>query len=495
MNLFIKYPVILFIAQSFISFSPIAQTSNPTSASAAAFYLEGNMMEANMQYGALLSVEPENIDYQYYYAVTCTADSALRMEGINRLKALEGLGSYGGERLFFLALAYHHLSDYTRAIKVFKRAEQSAVRKSVWLSEVKLRLAQCEAALANQTSLTSFTRHSSVTVSLEDFFRSIPTNDSPYRMILLPTELRTKYDKKRGWVSPVAFDAEADLMYFSSYGKKGETGLDIYSAKILKDGSLALPERLPESVNSLSDEINPFFHAGSSTLIFASNRQSSLGGYDIFSSGLNSSSGSYLDCTAFQSGINSPLNEFAYYPLDYLGKGWLVSDKAGYFSEPILSEIEFDIDVQIEPKVEAEVEIESEAEVESVAEAEVESVAEAEVESVVEAEVESVAEVEKVAEVVEPIEIIIPVEPDKQETQQQPNLELSSSLSIQIGVFSNEPDVNLLLFDFNLFTLILPNGLYKVFAGPYENEAERAKYKQKLIEAGFTDVFNVVAKP
>lgn len=475
MNFFIKYPIILLIAQSFISYSSVAQTSNSTSISAAAFYLKGNMMEANMQYGALLSVEPENIDYQYYYAVTCTADSALRMEGIDRLKALEGLGSFGGERLFFLALAYHHLSEYTRAIKVFKRAEQSAVRKSVWLSEVKLRLAQCEAALANQTSLTSFTRHSSVTVSLEDFFRSIPTNDSPYRMILLPTELRTKYDKKLGWVSPVAFDAEADLMYFSSYGKKGETGLDIYSAKILSDGSLDVPVRLPESVNSLSDEINPFFHAASSTLIFASNRQSSLGGYDIFSSELSSSSGSYLDCSAFQSGINSPLNEFAYYPLSELGRGWLVSDKSGYFSETVLSEIE--LDIQIETQDEAE--------------DEVESVAEVEVELVVEVEVV----VDDFAEVVEPIEIIIPVEPEKQQTQQHPNLELSSSLSIQIGVFSNEPDVSLLPFGFNLFTLILPNGLYKVFAGPYENEDERAEVKQKLIEAGFTDVFNVVAKP
>ena len=434
-----------------------------------------------MQYGALLSVEPENIDYQYYYAVTCTADPALRMEGIDRLKALEGLGSFGGERLFFLALAYHHLSEYTRAIKVFKRAEQSAVRKSVWLSEVKLRLAQCEAALANQTSLTSFTRHSSVTVSLEDFFRSIPTNDSPYRMILLPTELRTKYDKKLGWVSPVAFDAEADLMYFSSYGKKGETGLDIYSAKILSDGSLDVPVRLPESVNSLSDEINPFFHAASSTLIFASNRQSSLGGYDIFSSELSSSSGFYLDCSAFQSGINSPLNEFAYYPLSEIGRGWLVSDKSGYFSETVLSEIDLDIDVQIETKVEAE--------------NEVESVAEVEVELVVKVVVEVEALDENVAEVVEPIEIIIPVEPKKQQTQQHPNLELSSSLSIQIGVFSNEPDVSLLPFGFNLFTLILPNGLYKVFAGPFENEDERAEVKQKLIEAGFTDVFNVVAKP
>jgi hypothetical protein len=391
------------------------------------------------------------------------------------LKTLEGVGSFGGERLFFIALAYHHLSDYTRAIKVFKRAEQSALKKSVWLSEVKLRLSQCEVAVENQSPLTSFNRHSSLTVSLEDFFRSIPTNESPYRMILLPTELRTKYDKKMGWVSPVAFDADADLMYFSSYGKKGETGLDIYSSKILSDGSLDLPVRLPESVNSPSDEINPFFHTSTSTLIFASNRKSSLGGYDIFSSEVTTPSGVYLGCSAFKSAINSPLNEFGYYSLGESGRGWLVSDKSGYFSETILSEISYEVDVQIATQVVAEEEVVEEAVVEVV---------------------ETVVEID--AEVAELIETIIPVEPHKQEkqqqTQQQANLELDNTLSIQIGVFTNEPDVSLLPFGFDLFTLILPNGLYKVFAGPYENEGEREEFKQKLIEAGFTDVFNQEAQ-
>ena len=467
MNFFIKYPIILFIALSFFFFSSAAQTSNLTSTSAAAFYLEGNMMEANMQYGALLSVEPENVDYQYYYAVTCTADSALRLEGRDRLIALEGLGSFGGERLFFLALAYHHLSDYSRAIMIFKRAEQSALGKTVWLSEVKFRLSQCEAAMENKTTMTSFNRHSSVTVSLEDFFRSITTNDSPYRMILLPTELRTKYDKKMGWISPVAYDAEAELMFFSSYGDKGETGLDIYSAKILNDGTLGFPVRLPESVNSHSDEINPFFHAASSTLIFASNRQSSLGGYDIFSSEVTLSSDSYRGCSAFHSGINSPLNEFGYYPLDDPSRGWLVSDKSGSFSETILSEISLAADEETSHSVDNEL------------------VDDVEVVKVVEVVNERDTVVDDVTAVVEFVEPKI----------QQPYVEPLPSLSLQIGVFSKEPDFSQLPFGFNLFTLILPNGLYKVFAGPYKNEDERAEVKQKLIEAGFTDVFNVVSKP
>lgn len=463
MNLLIKSPLILFLVLSFIFFSPVAQTSNPTSKSAAAFYKEGNMMKANMQYGALLSVEPANIDYQYYYAVTCTADSALRKEGIDRLKAIDNIDLFGGERLFFLALAYHHSADYARAIKFFKRALENAVAKPVWLTEATFRLAQCEAVIETQISEPHFTRLSSMTVLLQDFFRSIPTNKTPYRMILLPAELRSKYDKRKGWVSPVAFDAEADLIYFSSYGKKGETGLDIYSAKVLIDGSIDLPVRLPESVNSLSDEINPCFHSGSSTLIFASNRLSSLGGYDIFSSEVIDSSGTYLDCSVFQNGINSPLNEFGYYPYDNINGGWLVSDKSGYFSEIILSEIKLEVPASIESPMEEVIE-ESEL-------------------------------IEEIVEVTEPDEITSSIESEQQLQPVQSLSESEHNLSIQIGVFSNEPDFSQLPFGFDLFTLILPNGLYKVYSGPYENTEVREINKQKLIQLGFTDVFNVVAKP
>jgi hypothetical protein len=463
MNLLIKFPFILFLVLSFIFFSPLAQTSNPTSESAAAFYKEGNMMKANMQYAALLSVEPKNTDYQYYYAVTCTVDSALREEGIDRLKSIDNTDLFGGERLFFLALAYHHSADYARAIQFFKQALENAVAKPVWLAEATFRLAQCEAVIETQTSVAHFTRLSSMTVLLQDFFRSIPTNKTPYRMILLPAELRTKYDKRKGWVSPVAFDAEADLIYFSSYGKKGETGLDIYSAKVLNDGSIDLPVRLPESVNSLADEINPCFHSGSSTLIFASNRVCSLGGYDIFSSEVIASSGTYLDCSVFQNGINSPLNEFGYYPFDNINGGWLVSDKTGYFSEIILSEIKLEITASIELPMEEVIE-ESEL-------------------------------IEEFIEVAEPDDITSSIESEQQLRPVQPILESEYNLSIQIGVFSNEPDVSQLPFGFDLFTLILPSGLYKVYSGPYENTEVRDVNKQKLIQLGFTDVFNVVAKP
>ncbi|MGY8888754.1 MAG: hypothetical protein ACKVJY_06910, partial [Flavobacteriales bacterium] len=84
----IEIPPIFLMILGLVSFCATAQHNIPTSSSAASFFMEGNMSEANSQYGALLSIEPDQLEFQYYYAVTCTADSTLREEGIQRLIAL-----------------------------------------------------------------------------------------------------------------------------------------------------------------------------------------------------------------------------------------------------------------------------------------------------------------------------------------------------------------------------------------------------------------------
>ena len=251
------------------------------------------MSDANSQYGALLSIEPDQIEFQYYYAVTCTADSALRQEGIQRLLALDGKMASEGERLFFLALAYHHIEDFKQAAKFFQRAISFSNKKSEWLNEAVFRLSQCEALQDLESPTISVSHSSKNEVELGDFFRSIPTESTPFRITLVPTALRSKLDKKRGWVSPVVYDPESDVIYFCSYGNKGATGLDIYMSKINPDGSMSESQRLPDSINSAADEINPVYHKETESIIFASDRASSLGGFDLFSAKATAANGKY----------------------------------------------------------------------------------------------------------------------------------------------------------------------------------------------------------
>ena len=452
------------------------------------------MSEANSQYGTLLSLEPEKLDFQYYYAVTCTADSSLREEGIERLIALQGQIESEGERLFFLALAYHHNEDFVQATKLFKRAIQNSDKKSNWAKEAELRLLQCEASIDLLPPTISIAYSSQDDVELNTFFRFIPTDDTPFRITLVPSELRSKLDKKRGWVSPVVYSLESDVIYFCSYGNKGSTGLDIYMAKIMLDGSLSKPQRLPDVVNSASDEINPVYHKETGSIIFASNRASSLGGYDLFSSNVISHNGKYKSPKRLPRVWNTSSNEYFLFPESNtlidgnVSGGWLVSDRSGHFSSPVLYLAQASTNSKPEVVEEAVV---ADDVVVDVLEVLSDDVVEVEEKVVVEADPiidESTNDAPEIKESMELEKVVVDQEIPVQKPVQKPVLK--PELAIQVGVFKSLPDVGFLPENTEIIIKTLPNGLIKVYAGPFINEEERRNAKAELIAFGLEDVFN-----
>jgi len=473
----IEIPLISLMILGLISFCANAQHHNPTSSSAASFFMEGNMSEANSQYGALLSIEPDQLDLQYYYAVTCTADSTLREEGIQRLIALEGEMESEGERLFFLALAYHHIEDFKQATKLFHRAIENSDKKSEWLNEAEFRLVQCE-ALQNLTSPTiSITYSSKDEVELGDFFRSIPTEDIPFRITLVPSVLRSKLDKKRGWVSPVVYNPDSDVIYFCSYGNKGSTGLDIYMSKIYADGSLSESQRLPDSVNSSADDINPVYHRETESIIFASDRASSLGGFDLFSAKVISPNGKYHSPERLPRAWNTSSNEYFLFPESNtladgnLSGGWLVSDRSGHFSSAVLYRSHAVSNAKLEPVEQVQQDVL--VEVSPIA-------------------THSTHDVPKIKEYMELDKVIDAQEEPVREPINEPVHEpvQKAELAIQVGVFKSLPDVGFLPENTEIIVKTLPNGLIKVFVGPFVNEEERRNAKAELIAYGLEDMFN-----
>ena len=70
------------------------------------------------------------------------------------------------------------------------------------------------------------------------------------------------------------------VLYFSSDRPGGNGGLDIYQVEITKNG-FGIPTNL-NSINTVADDITPFYHQISQSLFFSSKGYQSLGGYDIF---------------------------------------------------------------------------------------------------------------------------------------------------------------------------------------------------------------------
>lgn len=70
-------------------------------------------------------------------------------------------------------------------------------------------------------------------------------------------------------------------LYFVSDRTGGEGGFDIWASLIEGDSSFAKPINLSD-VNTSGDELTPFFHDSSQTLYFSSNGRLGFGGYDIY---------------------------------------------------------------------------------------------------------------------------------------------------------------------------------------------------------------------
>jgi len=116
-------------------------------------------------------------------------------------------------------------------------------------------------------------------------------------------------------------------LFFSSNRPGGKGGFDIWMAPIDENGFIGEASNLGETVNTVGDEVTPFFHALSSTLYFSSNGHTGLGGLDVFKSALNVDDSVYSVPVNLKQPINSEKDD-AYYITDRIGaSGFLASDR------------------------------------------------------------------------------------------------------------------------------------------------------------------------
>lgn len=80
------------------------------------------------------------------------------------------------------------------------------------------------------------------------------------------------------------FLGDDEVLFFSSNRPGGEGQMDIWYSKINKDGSYGKPVNAGKKVNSIEDEITPFYCTPCNELFFSSTWHKGLGGFDIFKS-------------------------------------------------------------------------------------------------------------------------------------------------------------------------------------------------------------------
>lgn len=119
-----------------------------------------------------------------------------------------------------------------------------------------------------------------------------------------------------------------EILYFASNRKDGRGGMDLWYAERPMSATsnvFSAPINLGPSINTLGDEMTPYFNIGEGTLYFSSNGQTSIGGFDIYSSKGELSNWAPADNLGLP--YNSPADDYYYIKHNDGEGGFLVSNR------------------------------------------------------------------------------------------------------------------------------------------------------------------------
>ncbi len=97
--------------------------------------------------------------------------------------------------------------------------------------------------------------------------------------------VNTKY-----WESQPSVSADGKLLFFSSNRPGGMGGKDLWLSKLTEQNLWSDPKNLGSTINTAGDEMSPFIHFDGKTLYFSSDGRIGMGGFDLFKTTMNDDS-------------------------------------------------------------------------------------------------------------------------------------------------------------------------------------------------------------
>jgi hypothetical protein len=247
-----------------------------------ALFQERRFAEATSMYSQLVSLTPGDRELNYRFGTCLLHGGDDKEMAIGHLKFATEDPAGPAAAWYWLGRAYHLNYRFKEAQVAYQRFRGTGDKKALAEWPVEGFEQQCRNGEKLLSSLKDIRVRSKVEVKDSEFFRFYELGDIGGRIVVTPEELMTGLDKKSKHRSLVYLPDRGGPIYFSSLGKDGRTGRDIYRTELLPDGSFATPVKLAGYINTDLDEDYAFMHPDGRTFYFSSKGHNSMGGYDVF---------------------------------------------------------------------------------------------------------------------------------------------------------------------------------------------------------------------
>jgi hypothetical protein len=235
-------------------------------------------------FSQLLSNYPKDPNYNYKFGASQLFAESDKEKPLRYLKFAASKPNVNPEAYYFLARAYHLNYEFDAAITYYNKFKSKADKKQLEQFPVDLFIQQCKNGKTLLSNIKKINVLEKKEIKRSEFYRSYKLEGIDGKIIVKPDEFKSKYDIKVNESSIIYFPNNAREVYYSSYGKDGSKGKDIYRVVKLPNNEWSKPQPLSDVINSPYDEDYPFMHPDGKTLYFCSKGHNSMGGYDVFKS-------------------------------------------------------------------------------------------------------------------------------------------------------------------------------------------------------------------
>ena len=282
-----------------------------------AYYDKGEYEKAKPIYKKFVKSQPNNGSYNLHYGV-CLLQTGEAEASIKYLETAVKRRTTSGQ--LWLGKAYAATYRFEESIETFEEyiSELEKRKRSTEVAEELLEKSQnglrmlkgvekicvIDSVVVDKANFLEAYHISAESGSLHmynDYFEGNATNDG----IVYQTEMGNK-------------------IYYSEQVNDSTTSI-FFSDKLLDDWSKGTP--LSSTINSGQHVNYPYVLTDGVTIYYASTGNNSMGGYDIFVTRYNPSSGNYLAPDNLGMPFNSPYNDYMLALDEYANLGWFASDR------------------------------------------------------------------------------------------------------------------------------------------------------------------------
>ena len=310
-NVFLRAFLLLFIASST---NMHAQTLDE----AREMIRVGNYPAAREAFATLIENNKNRADVNKWYgeALYETGDYAEAEKYLKIAAARKIPGAY-----LYLAKVYQKTYRFTDAVKNLERYRTLIKKDPEETEKTDILIEQCELGEKGLRRVEMVQVIDSMIVDKDKFFEYYKLGQDAGRLI----DYRMLSDADPELFTTVFESQRGDKRMMGH--RSDENGYDLFQSNKLYGDNWSDPVSLPDNINTAANENFPFVMTDGLTIYFASDREPSMGGYDLYVSKYNPSNESYFNPERLPMPFNSPFNDYLMAIDETNNVGWFASDR------------------------------------------------------------------------------------------------------------------------------------------------------------------------